>query len=76
MDALAYSEHIEVAMPDILGYLNLLKRPRTKEFVYFTLPDTNVREQESMVSHHDLYQACLREKALNHLIRTLQRNAL
>jgi hypothetical protein len=75
IDAFAYNEHIEVAPEDILGYLNLLKRPKTKEFVYFSIPETRLSERERPLSHEMLYQACLREKTLNHIIRTLSRSA-
>lgn len=76
MDALAYAENITVQEQDILDYLNLLKRPRTREFVYFMLPVTRVNEREMPLAHDTIAQVCLREKTLNHVIQLLVRNAL
>jgi len=71
MDAIAYAEHITVQEQDIVGYLNLMKRPRTKEFIYFKLPETRINECESPLPHELIYRNCLREKVLNHIIFTL-----
>lgn len=76
MDAVAYAENITVQEQDILDYFNLLKRPRTKEFVYFTLPETRVQERETPLPHDTVAQICLREKTLNHIIQLLVRNSV
>lgn len=75
VDAIALAEHITVAEKDILGYLNLLKRPRTREFIYFTLPSTHHCEQEVPIDAELLIQTCRREKTLNHIISHLTKNA-
>lgn len=73
VDALSHAEHVNVTDQDILGYLNLLKRPRTKEFLYFRLPESQVNECEVPIAHETLYRTCLREKTLNHAITILTR---
>jgi len=71
LDQLAYDEGIEVTDCDVKGYLNLINRPRTKEFIYFDPPETKIRGQEMPIPSEELKHACLREKALNHLIYQL-----
>lgn len=68
LDQLAYEEGIEVSHNDIKSYLNLTKRPRTKEFLHFDPPMTKVRGQEHPVLTEELNRVCLREKTLNHII--------
>lgn len=75
IDAIAHAERIEVNEHDIASYLNLLKRPRTKEFVYFRLPETRHHEREIPIAHELLYQTCLREKTLNTIIHILTRSS-
>jgi len=74
IDALAYKENISVTRDDIISYLNLMKRPRIKEFVYFDLPSTNIDGQEQLISHETLRQHCLREKTLNYALHKLTKN--
>lgn len=76
IDAIAYSERIEVTDQDIAGYLNLLKRPRMKEFIYFELPDSRMHEREIPLPREMVYRTCLREKTLNTIIHTLTRSSL
>lgn len=68
IDQIAYQEHIEATAHDIKTYLNLTKHPRTKEFIYFTLPATKIRGQEVPISAQELKIICTREKTLNHII--------
>lgn len=68
VDAIAYKENIQVTHDDIVSYLNLMKRPRTKEFIYFSLPTTKLYDCETLFSHEVMRQQCLREKTLNYLI--------
>jgi FKBP-type peptidyl-prolyl cis-trans isomerase (trigger factor) len=72
-DYIAYSENLNVNHTDIKAYLNLLQRPRTKEFIYFTPPETQLDGQEFPITSESLKKACLREKALNHIIHHLTR---
>ncbi|MCL4380399.1 trigger factor family protein [Candidatus Dependentiae bacterium] len=68
MQHLAYSENITVTDDDVAQYLNLTKRARTKEFIYFVHPSLRANEQELPISHESLKQFCLKEKTLNHLL--------
>ncbi len=73
IDQLAFHENIKVEMDDLIGYLNLLKRPRTKEFIYFNPPSTKIQGHEMPLPAQILKQCCLREKTLNHVIYHLTR---
>ena len=68
MDQLAATENIPVAHYDVVTYLNLMQRPRTKEFIYFDPPSTKVLGQEMPLLDEEIKQICLREKTLNHVI--------
>ena len=59
---------IDVSHTDLKNYLNLTKRPRTKEFLHFDPPMTKIRGQEHPVLNEELSRMCLREKTLNHII--------
>lgn len=65
---LSYYEGITASIGDVIGYLNLTKRARTKEFIYFEPPSTKFLGQEVPISASLLEQSCLREKTLNHAI--------
>lgn len=71
IDSLASSENIRVNTSDIRAYLNLLQRPRTKEFIYFEPPLSKANGQEVPLSHDLLARHCTREKTLNYVIRNL-----
>lgn len=71
VDSIAYADNISISQQDVRGYLNLNKRARTKEFIYFDLPSTRVQGQEIPISNEILKQYCLREKTLNHIIHHL-----
>lgn len=73
IDALAYKENIQVTQDDILSYINLMKRPRTKEFIYFSLASTKNYGKEVPISQELMRQQCLREKTLNYIIHRLTR---
>lgn len=68
IDQIAYTENIQVNRQDIECYLNLTKRPRMKEFIYFDPPITKMDGKEVPISHEEMKHACLREKTLNHVI--------
>ena len=68
IDAIAYQEGIKVSQEDIRAYLNLLKRPRMKEFLHFILPPNKVLGQDIPLSAELVKRFCLREKTLNHII--------
>lgn len=76
IDALGYQENINPTKDDILSYLNLMKRPRTREFIYFTLPSTKTHGQELPVSHETIRKQCMREKTLNHVITKLMKQKI
>lgn len=73
-DLIANRELITVDNADIDSYLSILQRPRTKEFIYFDLPVTQVNGQEQPIPLGIVKQACLREKVLNTVITTLTRH--
>lgn len=73
---LSYYENIVVTPEDMKGYLNLTKRPRTKEFVYFEPPTTKFMGQEAPICSALLEQSCLREKTLNHAIYYLTKQRI
>ena len=68
LDQIGYLENIAITNQDAKQYLNLIQRPRTKEFIYLAPPNTRLRGQEAPISSEELKQACLREKTLNHII--------
>ncbi len=73
IDQLAVRENISLNHQDIKHYLNILKRPRTKEFIYFELPSTKINGQEIPLHEEILKRYCLREKTLNYVIYHLTR---
>ena len=68
IDKLAYSENISITNDDVKGYLNLINRPRMKEFIYFQLPSFKIQGQEVPIPTEELKRTCLREKAINYVI--------
>lgn len=71
---LAYLEGIQITNADIKGYLNLMNRPRTSEFIYFEPPTTKFSGRETPISASLMIQSCLKEKTLNHAIYHLIKN--
>lgn len=71
IDSIAYADDIVASEQDLKGYINLLQRPRTKEFIYFDPPMTKQFGQELPVSTHMLKHNGMREKALNTIIHQL-----
>ncbi|TET36241.1 hypothetical protein E3J61_00995 [Candidatus Dependentiae bacterium] len=68
IDKLAYHENLSVSDEDIKGYLNLINRPRMKEFIYFDLPSFKIQGQEYPIPTEELKRMCLREKTINYII--------
>jgi FKBP-type peptidyl-prolyl cis-trans isomerase (trigger factor) len=68
IDCLACHEHLDVTNEDVKTYLNLTKRPRTKEFLYFTYPINKYQGQNMPIPTEELKRSCLREKAINYVI--------
>lgn len=68
INQLAYRENLNISNQDVKHYLNFTKRPRMKEFIYFSPPPTRIGGQEMPIVAQELKQSCLREKALNHII--------
>jgi len=73
LDQLAHRENVAVTHEDIKNYLNLTKRPRMKDFIYFEHPETKIGGREMPISSELLKQTCLREKTLNYVIYHLTR---
>jgi len=72
MDQIAYKENINCTHNDITLYLNLTRRPRTKEFIYFQHPALKANSLEYPIPSQEISQSCLREKTLNHIINHLE----
>lgn len=68
IDCITYKEDLDIATPDIETYLNLTKRSRIKEFIYFDVPYSEFHGQDLPISEEMLKKSCLREKTLNHVI--------
>jgi len=73
IDQLSTKEKVKITQDDIASYLNLTKRPRMKEFIYFKLPETKFEGQETPVSSEIVIQQCMREKTLNYMIYNFTR---
>ena len=73
IDQLIHNEAIKANANDVRGYLNLHKRPRTKEFIYFQLPSTKIDGRELPIANSVIEKVCTQEKALNYLIYHLTR---
>ena len=72
MDQIAYRENISCEHNDIVLYMNLTRRPRMKEFIYFQHPALKANSLEYPISSEEIAQVCLREKTLNHIINHLE----
>jgi FKBP-type peptidyl-prolyl cis-trans isomerase (trigger factor) len=68
IDQLIYRENIVVTHEDIVNYLNLDKRQRMREFMYFGLPESKHYGQEMPLATNELSRVCAREKAINYVI--------
>lgn len=68
IDKFSYQENIFATEADIKGYLNLMNRPRTKEFICFEFSSFKIQGQEVPIPLAALKKTCLREKAINHII--------
>ena len=75
IDAIAYQEGIKVSDDDVRAYLNFLKRPRMKEFIYFIFPPYKMLGQDVPLSAELVKRYCLREKTLNHVINHLTKKS-
>lgn len=67
-DYITYTENLTASHDDIKAYFNLMQRTRTKEFLYFDPPSTEFEGQEAPIALESIKRACVREKALNHII--------
>ncbi|MBN2267556.1 MAG: hypothetical protein JW725_04445 [Candidatus Babeliaceae bacterium] len=75
IDHLARAEQVFVSGDDVVNYLGLLTRPRTREFVYFHLPPTQFNGQEQPIPEGVVRQSVLREKVLNTVLNYLAKRA-
>jgi FKBP-type peptidyl-prolyl cis-trans isomerase (trigger factor) len=71
IDRFAYQENIRATHSDIKHYLNLTKRPRTKEFIYFLHHSIRSTDRDLPLSAEVLRQSCEREKTLNYILNNL-----
>lgn len=75
IDSIAYQENIQATDEDIINYLHLFIRPRTKEFIYFDIPHTRINDQEVAICLEKIRRACQREKTLNYVLGYLTRKS-
>jgi FKBP-type peptidyl-prolyl cis-trans isomerase (trigger factor) len=75
IDYLSYDEQIQASDEDIVNYLNLTKRQRTKEFIYFDMPSFKAKGHETPVPNELIRYCCLHEKTLNYLVSYLTKRA-
>lgn len=68
IDYFALQENINIDDTDVFNYLNLTKRPRTKEFIHFLHPEIRANEEESPIPHESLKYLCIKEKTINHIL--------
>lgn len=68
IDHIALQEQMIIAQDDIRAYLAMHQRARTKDFIHFDLPKTQISGQEQPLQAGIINQACLREKTLNYII--------
>ena len=68
---IGYQDNLAVSHQDIKALLHLTQRPRIKDFVYFPFIKSQHNGQETPVDNETLYQFCLKEKAVNHIIHHL-----
>lgn len=68
IDQIAYHEGINISLQDMKGYLNLTKRPRLKDFLYFEQPKTEIDGQQVPISVQEFKKYCAREKTINYII--------
>lgn len=71
IDHIAHQEQITLTEQDVRAYLNILQRTRTKEFIHFGLPPTQLSGQEQPIPTGIVNKACIREKTLNYVIHRL-----
>lgn len=71
INRLALQEKIITAPDDVHCYLNLTKRARIREFLYFKPPETQIFGQERPLSATIMTRNCLQEKTLNYTIHNL-----
>lgn len=74
MDQLKHKENVAVNDFDVRCYLNLAKRARTKEFIYFEVPESKINGQEIPMPAELLRHIVQREKTLNFVIYHLLRD--
>lgn len=71
INRLALQEKLTTSLEDVHYYLNLTKRARIREFLYFKPPETQVFGQETPLSAIIMSRHCLQEKTLNYTIYNL-----
>lgn len=74
LNQVAYEDNLLPTDLDVKSYLNLIKRPRSKEFVYFDPPITKICGKEIPVCAEELRRICMQEKTINHIIYHLTKS--
>jgi FKBP-type peptidyl-prolyl cis-trans isomerase (trigger factor) len=73
IDFIANQEKIVVSEDDIYVYLNIMQRPRFRNFLYFDYSALQMKQKEIPICHETIIQMVLREKVLQHCIKSLQK---
>lgn len=73
IEQIAYHDNVTAADIDMKTYLNLTKRARAREFIFFDPPITKIEGKEVPLCAEELRHVCMREKAINHIIYHLTR---
>lgn len=68
---IGYQDNLQVTHQDIKAFLHLTQRARIKDFLYFPFVKTQHNGQEMPIDQEALHHACLKEKAVNHIIHHL-----
>lgn len=74
LDAVAYHEKITLDRADNENYLNCIKRPRTKEFIYSRSIIPYHEGQSTLIPEEELMRTVLREKTINHILYHLTKD--
>ena len=67
-DSISLQENLEPSESDMIYYLSLTNRQRTKKYLHFGFPKSKFSGQAAPIHVATLKRACLREKTINHII--------
>lgn len=65
---IGYQDNLLISHNDIKTILHITQRARLKDFLYFPFIKSQIEGQEFPIEYESLYNFCLKEKAINHII--------